>query len=1099
MIMSDTEVAAGIGPQSGAQEADRLDDTAIRHFYSSEPPSKNDLNIAIDAMSQSVALTPEENPRLAERVLDLAEMLRRRYLLSRKHEDLIQAVATIERATALVPSTHQYFPNYISTYVKIRDCQFLKTQDESIIDDTISKLRGDPSGLMKKDASLLQFHGVFLFRRYERRGDLNDLKYAIQASEQIVSSQALGELRVFALSNLAQLYGHLYKRDGQEKHLNWAVKRGQQALQESTSTPSDKALLFGALSKALMNRFEHNGKQEDIDEAILQGESAAQQAAENDPDRAEWMNNLGLCYEQRFERTGDINDLKRAIQSTEKSLELTPKDDTGLPRRTNNLANQLGRRFEQTGESEYLNQAIQKLEVVADSEKLSPSDRSVCLSNLSFLLIQRFERTRDPEYLDESIEKSRKSIEGTPPGQKDLPSRRNILGNALRLRYEQKNQEKDLEEAIRSGEEARSFSNENDPYRGTWLSNLGLSYLLRFKKNKASEDLEEATKLTEESMKCRNHLPDRAARLINLGNMLMLRCTLPKPPEHTEITALQYYKEAAEIPNGIPLQRIKAARSAIRILQKRREWDQMRVLGENAMQLLPGVCGRYLIRQDQQQALLETSGLAADVCSILLKKCEVEKALRQLEFGKAVLIGYTIDNHDDLTALKADQPDLAKRYGDLRSKLYLQPSMQMSSIAEAKMRERRTAAYDMEECLSQIRKIKGHENFLRELSLDEMRACAKEGPIVVVNVTDISSDAILVSTAEVRAIPLPEVYSSAVPDFVFHGPKGFGSSDKDFLLDRDIQSETESDSMNKDAAFSWLWRVCVKVVLKELKAANMLDQQSGLARVWWIGAGVASSFPFHAAASSFDNYESKEDTLSKMVPSYTPSIKALSHSRENSRKYAQIEHKERKLTIVTMPKTPGQARLPGVENESNSISKICDGFYACTELWEPTASAVLKSIVKSEIVHFACHGMSHVGDPSKSHLLLQKAGDSGPVVDELTVSKLLSVEDASLAWIAYVSACSTAQISASKLADEGIHISSALQIAGFAHVIGSLWRVDDGVCVKVASKFYKALIESQSQQLCNRAVAEALRSAVLNVRAQNLELWKWGAYIHSGA
>jgi CHAT domain-containing protein len=291
----------------------------------------------------------------------------------------------------------------------------------------------------------------------------------------------------------------------------------------------------------------------------------------------------------------------------------------------------------------------------------------------------------------------------------------------------------------------------------------------------------------------------------------------------------------------------------------------------------------------------------------------------------------------------------------------------------------------------------------------------------------------------------------------------------------------------------------VKVVLKELKAANMLDQQSGLARVWWIGAGVASSFPFHAAASSFDNYESKEDTLSKMVPSYTPSIKALSHSRENSRKYAQIEHKERKLTIVTMPKTPGQARLPGVENESNSISKICDGFYACTELWEPTASAVLKSIVKSEIVHFACHGMSHVGDPSKSHLLLQKAGDSGPVVDELTVSKLLSVEDASLAWIAYVSACSTAQISASKLADEGIHISSALQIAGFAHVIGSLWRVDDGVCVKVASKFYKALIESQSQQLCNRAVAEALRSAVLNVRAQNLELWKWGAYIHSGA
>lgn len=122
--------------------------------------------------------------------------------------------------------------------------------------------------------------------------------------------------------------------------------------------------------------------------------------------------------------------------------------------------------------------------------------------------------------------------------------------------------------------------------------------------------------------------------------------------------------------------------------------------------------------------------------------------------------------------------------------------------------------------------------------------------------------------------------------------------------------------------------------------------------------------------------------------------------------------------------------------------------------------------------------ISHGGDSSKSHLLLHKNGDSSPTVEELTVSKISSAADTNLAWISYLSACSTAQIRALEYANEGIPISSALQVTGFAHAIGSLWQVDDEICGEVVGKFYEALTKACSQHFCDRAVAESIRSAV---------------------
>ena len=153
---------------------------------------------------------------------------------------------------------------------------------------------------------------------------------------------------------------------------------------------------------------------------------------------------------------------------------------------------------------------------------------------------------------------------------------------------------------------------------------------------------------------------------------------------------------------------------------------------------------------------------------------------------------------------------------------------------------------------------------------------------------------------------------------------------------------------------------------------------------------------------------------------------------------------------------------------------------------------------KFDIVHFACHGSMDPEEPSNSHLLLQKSEPSGLIVDKLTVSEISKRYILGQTWIAYLSACSTAGVEAKSLADECLHLNSAFQVAGFAHVIGSLWPADDNVCVRLAESFYSSLTKVGTKH-SNRAVAEALRNAVLDIRLESQDFRLWAPFIHLGA
>ncbi len=137
--------------------------------------------------------------------------------------------------------------------------------------------------------------------------------------------------------------------------------------------------------------------------------------------------------------------------------------------------------------------------------------------------------------------------------------------------------------------------------------------------------------------------------------------------------------------------------------------------------------------------------------------------------------------------------------------------------------------------------------------------------------------------------------------------------------------------------------------------------------------------------------------------------------------------------------------------------------------------------------------MSHPFDPSRSLLLLHDH-DSDP----LTVASLAPIR-LDQARLAYLSACRTAFNPSIDLADEAIHLTTAFQLAGYPHVVGTLWEIDDALAVHVADTFYAALATGNNT-IDTRYAAQALHHAVRPIRDEQPETPSlWAAYVHAGA
>ncbi len=271
----------------------------------------------------------------------------------------------------------------------------------------------------------------------------------------------------------------------------------------------------------------------------------------------------------------------------------------------------------------------------------------------------------------------------------------------------------------------------------------------------------------------------------------------------------------------------------------------------------------------------------------------------------------------------------------------------------------------------------------------------------------------------------------------------------------------------------WLWGAVTEPVLRRLGFDGEPPAGRTWPRVWWIPGGMLSQLPLHAAG---DHQEPGQAVLDRVVSSYAPTIRALTHARGR----LGIVPPQRSL-VVAMPTTPGASPLHNVAAEAASLKQKLPAPTILIETSDvssdttPTKEAVIGRLAEAHIAHFACHAASHPNDPSRSQLYLHDHEE-----DPFTVATLLPVR-LSGPQLAYLSACQTSRNAATDLLDEAIHLASAFQLAGYPHVIGTLWEINDKIAADIAGGFYTHL-RTPSGELKTASAAIALHETIRDIR-----------------
>ncbi|KAF3913420.1 hypothetical protein ABW20_dc0109837 [Dactylellina cionopaga] len=387
---------------------------------------------------------------------------------------------------------------------------------------------------------------------------------------------------------------------------------------------------------------------------------------------------------------------------------------------------------------------------------------------------------------------------------------------------------------------------------------------------------------------------------------------------------------------------------------------------------------------------------------------------------------------------------------------------------------------DLQKVESEIRKIPELTAFQLYPSEEELKNLAGDGPLVTLNVNKERSDALIITETGVKYLALKKLLFSEAECKI---------SSINRISNRHPKTLDENNMEMKDL-LKWLWLTAVKPVLEELGFINAVNT-SVLPRIWWITNGIMGFAPLHAAGIYDDVYG--ENAMDFVVSSYIHTAKSLKFARETLKNNGLSRRGE----------------LCCFDEEVQAIKEDIQKYYKPVLLKDGSREEALQQLGSSSIVHFACHGVS-IGfkpssnppkSPSDSYLCLRDSEDGTSDFEKITVEDLVKVRHPN-AQLAYLSACSTAEISAKQLGDEMIHIANAFQLAGFPHVIGTLWEADGESAMMVSRAFYENLFRNPLAGPWQNNIANALHQAVRILMRDpwfKSDFLAWVLFIHIGA
>lgn len=937
--------------------------------------------------------------------------------------------------------------------------------------------------------------------------DPHFLELAVRIARNAVAGSRHGHPeRASRLSFLNAAAQRLFEQTGDMAALDEAVAAGRSAVSEAAGDDPNLAGYLTHLADSLRILFERNSDVAVLREAIDIGRRAVRMIGHDHHQRYVPLTSLGTALRLLYRRTGAVALLNEAAEASRAAVDAVPGDIAALAAVLANHGAVLQDQVERTGDQATLNEAIAVTRRAASAAPDGSPLRLSCLYNVANLLQIQFERSGDVRALDESIEVARVVVDATPPKHPDAPLHQGLLVRQLRARFDVTGDAGALDEAISYGYQGVDATPADHVNRLLFLTNLAVALQARAEHTGDLNELREAIDLKRLAARTAVGMGAyEAFTLSNLtssldryaeytGDLAVLEeavatgraAVAAAPEDHSgrsscEINlarvldvhgsleeAIGLLAAAALRPTAQPSVRVEAAQGWGRLGMRTGQVERALHGYALAVELLPRLATRGLSRADASRWLVKYSELASDAAACALAAGRPDRAIELLELGRGVLLAQALEARSDLTGLREADAELADRFEYLCAQLD-------SAADEETLDRRREQAVELEALLAHIRSLPGQDRFLRPPDAAALTAQAHDGPIVVVNVSQYRSDAIIVTTGGVLVQELPDLDLGSVA--------GRQTAMRDAL-----NSRHESTAARQKAelamldTLAWLWDTVAGPVLERL---GMIGGEPW-PRIWWIPCGLLSALPLHAAGHHLDqSAPDRRTVLDRAVSSYTPTIRALAHGRAR-RVPARLEPP--RMLAVVMPRTPQSSNLPGARQEFEQLSRL---FPAIEGLVGPAATrdAVLSGLPNSPWVHFACHAVSDPDDPSNSHLLVHDHANHPLRVVEMSRLNLAGTE------LAYLSACSTA-VTAAKLANESIHVVSACQLAGYPHVVGTLWEISDSFAADIAKRVYEDLaaggFDAGRSGTCLHRAVRLTRDRY----PRNPTLW--AAYIHAG-
>jgi tetratricopeptide (TPR) repeat protein len=1001
--------------------------------------------------------------------------------------DLTAAEATIRRAVRLCrPGDPNRVP-FLGSLGDVMATRSNLTDTLADIDAAIEVFRQfvaeTPPGNQRRPGAVHDL-GLLLRNRFRHTGELSDVDESVDLLRQAAGEFPPEAPYPVALHNLASALLLRFDHAGMPHDLDAARETLEAAIRGGgdESVRADLDLVTARMSELDTRRAgerELSRRLEFVSGPADEPVGRPEDIANDSTDIVRYVNRLSDLL-GRYEHEGDAGALDELIRLGRTLVAAMPAGERFAALVHAALGAGLMRHYEATGVTQELDEGIEHLRMATanpiptvGSAIVADSTRANHLNTLAVALVRRFERDGGAGDLRDAEHAARESVEASKPDSIDRQRNLGTLGTVYMQRFQHAGDRGDLDRAVEIGRQATAT---DDPaLRMMAIGNLGNRLRTRFELTGGRADINEAIRLLrvalDQSGGSSLERFNLALALFDRGDLAestqqfrlvldqegvssrhrtttLLALVRTLPDDDPEIDGL--LAEAAGSTMSPPQARMDAAAQRAQRLAMRADWPAATGAFGDAVALLPLVAWRGLARSDAERLLSRWPLVANDAAACAIAAGRPERAVELLDHGRSVLWGQALDTRTDLTALRAAHPELADRLDAVRGRLDEDGDQQ------------RNLAREWDTGVAEVRKLPGFEHFLLPTPFARLTEGAADGPVVLINVSEFRCDALVVTTGGVRLVPLPGLteadarrraqnYLNTVERLsAVDGPPG--------VLRQSILDTLE-----------WLWDTVAAPILTHV----------GEGRVWWCPTGPLALLPLHAAG----NYDEGLSVPDHAVSSYATTLRSLIRARRDKRAG------DSRLLVLACASRPSYERsLPPLPAAQREAEALAGRFPDSTVITDATRAQAVRSLAEHAYAHIACHGGQNLADPSQGALYLS----DGPLrVDDLA---RLDLERAELAVL---TACRTA-VGGTALPDESIHLAAALQLAGFRHVVSTLWSVDDETAYEVTEELYRRLTGGNGAIEASQ-VPEALSAVVARLRERHpYQPDRWIPYVHFG-